>query len=121
MRTGTAVRAFGIRDALGRHTHIRESRLVSMDCPRLCAGRYQFTPLDWSGTVEFRSALEGDVLNDNVKRYEDYSYLHLVDHANRALSSNEALLQCSTSRSRIRIAQAMRNVCSEPNASIDTV
>lgn len=121
MRTGTALRAFRMRDALGRHTQVRESRLVSMDNPRLCAIRYQFTPLDWSGKVEFRSALEGDVLNLNVQRYEDYSHLHLVDHASSTMSTNEAILQCSTSHSRIRIAQAMRTVCSESEASIETV
>jgi alpha,alpha-trehalase len=120
MRNGTACREFRIRDAQGRHTHVRECRLVSMAAPNLCALSYQLIPQDWSGSVEFRSALDGKVINDNVKRFEDYAHSHLVDHAVTPLSDNEALLQCFTSQSRIQIVQAMRTRCMGADASIAT-
>lgn len=120
MHKGTACREFRIRDAQGRQTQLRECRLVSMAAPNLCALSYWLSPENWSGKVEFRCALDGNVINDNVKRFEDYAHSHLVDHLATRLSDNEALLQCFTSQSRIQIAQAMRTRCMGVEASIAT-
>ncbi len=120
MRSGTACRAFRIRDAQGRQTQIREYRLVSMAAPNLCALSYRLVPLDWSGSVELRSALDGDVLNDNVRRFEDYAKHHLTDYSVHALPDGDALLQCHTSTSRTRIAMAMRTCCPQSDALITT-
>ncbi|MGV3740873.1 MAG: glycoside hydrolase family 65 protein [Burkholderiaceae bacterium] len=121
MRTGTACRTFRVRDAQGRQTQIREHRMVSMAAPNLCAVSYRLVPLNWSGSLEFRSALDGRVINDNVKRFEDYAKHHLTDYSVGALTDDEAMLQCFTSGSRTQVVMAMRTRCLQADASTATV
>jgi trehalose/maltose hydrolase-like predicted phosphorylase len=53
-------------------------RIVHMGQPHLAAIEWTLKPLNWSGEIEIRSALDGTVLNENVARYqEDLANEHL--------------------------------------------
>lgn len=108
LRTGTLQRHLVVRDADGRTTRVTERRLVSMDDPHLCAIEQVITPLDWSGRLEVRSALDGRVANTNVgeDRLLANKHLHAVDVG--WSEGGVDWLEVETSWSHIRAAMAAR-------------
>jgi trehalose/maltose hydrolase-like predicted phosphorylase len=105
---GLAVRELLVRDAQGRHTRLRERRLVSLERPELVALRLEIEPLDWSGPVELRSALDGAVTNANVGRYDPFANRHITVTGCTAPHPGVLLLRAHTRQSRIGIAIAAR-------------
>lgn len=65
------------QDNLGRISKISSKRFASMDNPHIGALAFSFTPLNYSGTVEFRLAIDGTVENKGVERYSALSSDHL--------------------------------------------
>src|ERR1043165_9155181 len=85
LRRGLLCRAVRVRDALGRTTRVRSTRLVHMGFPHLAALETVITPEDWSGTLEVLAALDGRVVNDLVSRYRHLAKDHLVPVATAAV------------------------------------
>ncbi|MCE7056419.1 glycoside hydrolase family 65 protein [Algoriphagus sp. AGSA1] len=106
MKKGVLERNFRVEDAEGRKTHIHSCRLVSMHKKHMVGLQWIFRPENWSGKVEFLSALDGNVINDNVARYRDLESHHLVSH--RTDLSQDQIIQLSvqTKQSKITMAQA---------------
>jgi beta-phosphoglucomutase family hydrolase len=77
LRNGTMERMIVIQDNLGRITKISSKRFASMDDPHCCALKFTLKPVNYSATVEFRSAIDGRVQNKNVARYSELSSDHL--------------------------------------------
>lgn len=110
LKTGVAYRQFTFVDAGGRRTHWCENRLTSMANPHLVALRLELTPQNWSGEIEFRSALDGDIINDNVQRYADYERRHLNVVGRGAIAPDQICLKVRTRQSGIDIVQVARTV-----------
>lgn len=108
MDKGLLERTFKVKDAKGRRTSIRSRRMVSMRDKHLACLEWEFTPENWSGKVEFRSGLDGDVINDNVDRYSDLESHHLNQLGTRQINENTILLAVQTKQSKITMAQAAR-------------
>ncbi|MBK6265569.1 glycoside hydrolase family 65 protein [Marivirga sp. S37H4] len=108
MKKGVLVREFRVEDDQGRRTKIRSRRIVSMRDKHLVGIEWFFTPENWSGRTEFRSALDGTVINDNVERYRDLESQHLNALESRKINDNSILLLVETKQSKIRMAQAAR-------------
>jgi alpha,alpha-trehalase len=108
LRTAVLRRELRFRDTERRETAMVERRLVSMASPHLAALQTTLVPVDWSGRVTFRSALDGRVVNDGVERYRGLANRHLVPLEARTVDSEALLLQAETSQSHIRIAEAAR-------------
>lgn len=121
LRSGLSWRQYVVHDGTSFEAEIRESRVVSMADPQLCALKVEITSYSWSGEIEVRAALDGNILNTNVKRYEDYQHRHLVRHRCEALSDNEAVLIAHTSHSRATVAQAMRTLCNSQPCTLNTL
>src|SRR5208283_860064 len=58
-------------------TSVQNRRLVSMAEPHMAGMETTFTAENWSGRIEFRSALDGTVVNAGVKRYQSLANKHL--------------------------------------------
>lgn len=71
LRRGLLDRRVRFRDRAGREFCLNSRRLVHMGRPHVAALRWELTPLDWSGPLEIRSALDGNVSNRGVARYGD--------------------------------------------------
>ncbi|MGY5850278.1 glycoside hydrolase family 65 protein [Salegentibacter sp. F14] len=108
MKKGSLERIFKIKDPKGRITSIVSSRLVSMRDLHLAGIQWQITPLNWSGNIEIRSALDGTVVNDNVARYRELEKHHLEPINSEVIDENSMLLQVQTNQSKIAMAQAAR-------------
>ncbi len=108
MKKGTLERIFRIKDPEGRITSIHSRRLVSMKDMHLAAIQWYFTPQNWSGNLEIRTALDGTVINDNVARYRELEGQHLQPLNTEVINKNNMLLQVQTKQSKIIMAQAAR-------------
>lgn len=108
MKKGTLERIFKIKDPEGRITSIYSRRLVSMKDLHLAAIQWHFTPQNWSGNIEIRTALDGTVINDNVARYRELDGQHLHPLNTEVINENSMLLQVQTKQSNIIMAQAAR-------------
>lgn len=108
MKEGMLEREFRIEDNKGRITHIRSRRMVSMRDMHYAGIEWFFTPENWSGRVEVRSALDGRVKNDGVERYSDLESQHLESLTTKTVEEDSLLLQVRTRQSNIVMAQTAR-------------
>jgi alpha,alpha-trehalase len=79
-----------------------------MDDPHLAALEITLTPEDWSGPVEFRTALDGTVINAGVARYRHLSSSHLEPLETAGVGEDTLYLKLLTSQSELAVAQAAR-------------
>ena len=112
LKHGILSRKVSFADKDGRRSTLRERRIVHMTQPHFAAMHVVFTPENWSGDLEIRTALDGRVVNDGVPRYRDLNNRHL-EPQEEALSDPETIcLTVRTNQSNLRIAQAARTrVC----------
>jgi alpha,alpha-trehalase len=108
MKKGVLIRNGSIRGPRGKTHALRERRIVHMAEPHLAAIELVFTPENWSGEVEFQSALEGRVINDGVPRYRGLNSKHLEPVETCAFDEETVLLKVRTNQSELYIAQAAR-------------
>ncbi|MCM4159687.1 glycoside hydrolase family 65 protein [Antarcticibacterium flavum] len=108
MRKGILERKFSIKDQDGRITRIHSRRLVSMQNMHLAGIQWHLTPVNWSGELEIRTALDGTVINDNVARYRELESTHLKPLGTQVEKNNILVLQVQTTQSRLTMAQAAR-------------
>ncbi len=109
LRGAVLNREVRFRDDAGRTTSLTQRRFVAMHLPHVGALETTVVAEDWSGTIEFRSTLDGNVTNSLVERYRDLASEHLGSAATRELSNNSVLLTMLTTQSRIPVAMAARN------------
>jgi alpha,alpha-trehalase len=107
LRRGMLVRRIEIVDREGRTTRLTQRRMVSMDAPNVAALETTIEPVDWSGTLTVRSALDGTVTNAGVERYQDLASDHL-DVLDAGGEGEVVHLLVQTNQSRVRVAIAAR-------------
>jgi alpha,alpha-trehalase len=109
LRHAVLSREFRFRDNARRVTSVTQSRFVAMHLPNVAASETTLTAENWSGAIEFRSAIHGDVENRLVERYSELSGKHLAVTRLRELSSESLLLEAKTVQSLIPVAVAVRS------------
>ncbi len=108
IKRGLLLRTVRFKDKDGRRTFLKERRLVHMAEMHMAALEVVFSPENWSGEVEFESALDGRVINDGVPRYRDLNSRHLEPLDTLSVDEETILLKVQTSQSELRVAQAAR-------------
>ena len=108
LRRAVLTRRLRFHDAQGRETVMTERRFLSMADPNVAALKTTLLPVNWSGSVTFRSAIDAGVSNGGVARYRGLAGRHLVPIEISAPDSETVLLVAETSQSHIRIAEAAR-------------
>ncbi len=74
---GVLTRRLVVRDPEGRETEVESRRLVHMGQPDVAALQWRLKPRNWSGRLEVRSAIDGEVRNRGVARYRDLEGRHV--------------------------------------------
>jgi trehalose/maltose hydrolase-like predicted phosphorylase len=105
---GLLQRTVRFRDADGRESLLCSRRIVHMANPNLAAVEWTLKPLNWSGEIEIRSAIDGAVLNENVKRYQELENRHIDVIAAGHEGEDTMYLTARTRQSRIVMTQAAR-------------
>ncbi|UZJ36648.1 beta-phosphoglucomutase family hydrolase [Prosthecochloris sp. SCSIO W1103] len=91
-----------IQDNLGRVTRISSRRFASMDNPHLCAQQFSFLPINYTGDIEFRTAIDGTIENKGVARYSALASDHL-EHVDSGTSDEGIFLHVQTNSSHYQI------------------
>ncbi|SEL51647.1 glycoside hydrolase family 65 protein [Streptacidiphilus jiangxiensis] len=107
LRHAVLTRRRRCRDSRGRTTDLVQRVFAHMGQPHLGVLVTHLTPVDWSGTVEIRSGLEGRVVNDGVARYRGLQNRHLVPTGQDA-AGELVRLQVATPDTGLRIGLAAR-------------
>ncbi|GJJ18086.1 putative glycosyl hydrolase [Mycolicibacterium mageritense] len=108
LRGAVLTRKLRFRDDEGRTSSLTQRRIVAMHVAHVAALETVILAEDWSGRVEVRSMLDGDVRNSLVERYRELASNHLEVCDKRALAENSVLLAVQTTQSRITVALAAR-------------
>ncbi len=108
LKCGLLRRTIRFRDSAGRNTQLVERRLVHMCNRHLAALEITLSAENWSGLVEFCSALDGRVKNTNVARYRELAGDHLVPLTTGQSDGETIYLKVRTCQSGIEMAQAAR-------------
>ncbi|MFH7594132.1 glycoside hydrolase family 65 protein [Streptomyces racemochromogenes] len=108
LRAGTLTRRLLFHDAQGRRLGVTHVRLVDMSDPALAAQRTVLRAYGWSGRVEVRAVLDGDVTNAGVERYHSLAGRHWAQHRAGVEAEGVAWLACTTSATAVRIGLAVR-------------
>ena len=108
LKNGMLLRKLRFRDPQGRETLLRQRRIVHMKQPQLAALESTLTAVNWAGRVEFRSGLDGQVINAGVERYRALNRKHLRPCGEGREGENIIFLKVETVQSEIRIALAAR-------------
>ena len=108
LRGAVLTRELRFRDDAGRTTSVTQHRLVAMNQAHVAALETTIVAEDWSGTIEIRSTLDGNVRNSLVERYRDLASDHLRGLEKRALSENSVIMTVETTQSQIPVALAAR-------------
>ncbi len=106
LRHGVLRRQLRCKDAAGRISSLVCLRLVHMSQPHLAAIQWIFTPENWSGPVEFRSALDGTVTNAGVARYRQLASKHLEPLETSPVGESGIFLMTQTTQSHLVLAQS---------------
>lgn len=110
LRGAVLTREFRFQDEAGHTSSVTQQRFVAMHMPHVAALSTTIVAEDWSGTIEIRSTLDGDVRNSLVERYRDLANEHLAPVHKGEISDDSVLLAVETNQSRIPIAVAARTL-----------
>ncbi len=108
LKEGILQRHVRFRDGEGRVLSLQQSRLVHMRNPHLAGLQTRLKMEEGAGEVEFRTALDGRVINDGVARYRRLNSRHLEAVSAEEIDRETLFLQVVTNQSRRRIAMAAR-------------
>jgi len=108
MKHGILRREFLVEDAQKRQTSIVSERFVHMQHEHLAGIRWQLTPVNWSGKITVKTAIDGGVINNGVPRYRSLNGKHLQPKGTESFGEDGILLETATSQSAIKVAMAAR-------------
>jgi trehalose/maltose hydrolase-like predicted phosphorylase len=78
LKNGTLIRRMKFKDRQGNITSIESQRIVSMHNPHLAMIRWRLVAENWEGELSVRSAIDGNLINNNVQRYSQLNQKHLA-------------------------------------------
>jgi alpha,alpha-trehalase len=108
LKKGVLTREIRFEDGEGRRSRVSFRRLVHMSRPHLAAQTLTLTAENWNGRLEFRSALDGRVINNGVARYRRLDGRHLEPLQSRQFAPDGICLKVRTHQSRLTVAMAAR-------------
>ncbi|MFW6401713.1 MAG: trehalose-phosphatase [Desulfohalobiaceae bacterium] len=108
LKNGVFYRFLHVRDQSGRETRIYHRRIVCMHSLHMAALETGIVPVNWSGELEIRSSLDGQVDNSGVKRYQALNNKHLEPVFTSEIDEQTIGLQVQTNQSKLAMAQAAR-------------
>lgn len=108
LRGGTLTRRLVVRDERGRETELEACRLVHMGEPDVAALRWRLRPRNWSGRLEVRSGIDGEVANRGVARYRDLEGRHLDVLRAEGVGEDGIVCVARARQSRLTVAVAAR-------------
>jgi alpha,alpha-trehalase len=120
LRRGLLLRKVEFRDEAGREFVLSSRRLVHMGQPHMAAIQWRLKALNWSGTIEIRSGLDGAIVNGNVARYQGLNRRHIEILGHGWESDDAMVLTARTTQSGATMTLAARTCVFEDGAPVAT-
>lgn len=108
--TALLTRRLTFRDKKGRETELVSRRFVSMASLHHGYVEWTLTPLNWSGSAEVVTAIDGGVKNDGVPRYRALAQHHLRTERTARFEPEVIGLKTRTRQSEVFISVAARTL-----------
>ncbi len=108
MGRGMLVRNVEFEDSQKRRTRLTQRRFVHMAHAHLAGLETTVLPVNWSGRLTVRTALDGRVENTLVVRYRELNNHHLEPADSGETEDGLIWLQVETNQSQVRITEAAR-------------
>lgn len=109
LAAGILTRSVCFVDDRQREIRLGEQRIVSMHAQHLACLATELRVENWHGIIHVRSALDGNVANAQVARYQELNNEHLeITDRGTGEAAGIFWLQAETNQSRIRISEACR-------------
>ncbi len=115
LKTGQLTTTLMVAFGTGHQMMVRATKVADMKHWHRLAIRYEFTPLNFAGSVQVYGTIDGDVVNDNVARYDQFDQHH-INVTGMASAANKALLTGATKNSDIDFAIGSK--MSSPNVDL---
>lgn len=77
LKTGTLTTTLHIQLATGHIIQVRATKAANMNQWHRYAIKYELKPINFSGSVQIYSGIDGSVINGNVERYQDFDQHHI--------------------------------------------
>ncbi|MBD3244579.1 MAG: glycoside hydrolase family 65 protein [Candidatus Moranbacteria bacterium] len=97
-------RIIKIKDKDGQISEISTEALASLKNPHLGQLKYVVKPINYIGKISIKTQLDGNIINDNVKRYQKLNQKHL-QILEQGKKSGFVYLVCKTKNSKIKIVE----------------
>jgi len=108
LRAGVLTRETRVEDARGHQSTLRERRVVSMDDMHQAGYELSITAENWAGRIRVESGIDGRIVNDGAKLYEEFDNRHLAPVAGDSLGEDAVWLKTRTNQSELQVAMAAR-------------
>ena len=105
---GVMTRRMKFREEDGKESTLVSRRFVGMKNPHFAGLEWTFTPENWSGKIQVRSALDGTVINGGVERYGDLTSSHLQPLEIGEFGKDAIYLRVQANQSKTRVVQGAR-------------
>lgn len=96
------------RDAQGRESSLRSTRLVSMADRHVSMLEWEFQAINWNGEITIISGIDGNVKNKGVPRYNDLNGDHLDIIEQGEFDEEGLYMHSRTNYTEVDVAQAIR-------------
>ena len=109
-RNGSLIRMLKVYFNDGKATLVNSRRFVSMADPHLAGLSYEIIPVNYSGVIEIKTALDGNLINSGVERYKQLDQHHL-DKEDQGIAGDYPYVSVMTNQSGISLSIASRIDC----------
>jgi beta-phosphoglucomutase family hydrolase len=117
LKNGVLHRKIEVTHSQNRKSLISSKRFVSIADPHLAVLEYSVSPLNYSGEIEFKSSLDGHIINDGVERYRDLDQQHL-EPVDQGYADGIGYVVLRTNQSDITIAVTQKLALKSGNTTI---
>lgn len=107
MQEGVLHKMVHFSDTKARETRIIERRLVHMGNKHIAAIELTIMPINWEGSLEVESGIDGNIKNEGVERYRNLSSQHLR-HIEKEAKNDTLYLRMQTVQSNHTVFMAAK-------------
>ena len=103
LKTGILYRSVIVQHNNGKETKIESRRFISMHNPHIAGLEYRVSPINYSGKLEIYSSINGNIVNDGVRRYRELDQVHL-EQIEQGRNEGTGYVKVKTNQSGITIS-----------------
>lgn len=101
LKNGTLTTTMNLQLSTGQLLEVRATKVANMTNWHRFSIKYEIKPINFAGSLQIYSKIDGNVINGNVERYQDFNQHHL-DITSMTAHKNEISLSGQTKTSKVQ-------------------